>query len=316
MIEKSLSHLLLCASLALFTVVTRGADPVRHRFLAVDESRGQLHYVDQFEPAKDWTLKFPGRYRDIQLIGNNQALLSTGNGFRVYDLATREVVTEVADNAYRGSTSARRTADGRTIIGCNQDGIAIFELDASNTLQRKACFPDLKTLRLLRLTSTGTVLFGSNDREIVEVDLDGTIVKRVPVTGCKHIYQVLRRPDGHYLIASGYGSFVGELDETGRLLQKYGGNPAPQGMFYQFYAGMQALGNGNIVVCNWTGHKPEDSSKGDQLLEFNAKGELVWTWHDAERAGTLHGIIVLDGLDTGLLNDDINGVLGPVKAAK
>ena len=42
-------------------------------------------------------------------------------------------------------------------------------------------------------------------------------------------------------------------------------------------------------------------------------GKIVWQWHDAGRAGSLHGVIVLDDLDTAVLNDDVSSVLGPVK---
>jgi len=69
----------------------------------------------------------------------------------------------------------------------------------------------------------------------------------------------------------------------------------------------------NIVVCNWTGHKPGDSVKAPQLLEFDSSGDIVWHWHDPERAGTLHGVIIIDDLDAKFLHDDISSVLGPVR---
>ena len=42
------------------SVVTSGvlqAAPVMHRFLAVDESRKQLHYIDQYDETKSWSLR-------------------------------------------------------------------------------------------------------------------------------------------------------------------------------------------------------------------------------------------------------------------
>jgi len=80
--------LLLCA--------TAQAESIKHRFLAVDESRSQLHYVDQFDSSKDWTIQFPGRYRDVQLLGD-RVMTSTLNGYEEYDFQTLEKVKSVAD---------------------------------------------------------------------------------------------------------------------------------------------------------------------------------------------------------------------------
>ena len=42
-------------------------------------------------------------------------------------------------------------------------------------------------------------------------------------------------------------------------------------------------------------------------------GVLVWKWkQDSNLVSSLHQVIVLDGLDTTKLLDDINGVLAPV----
>ena len=53
--------------------------PIKHRFLAADESRGQLIYVNQFDPTQDWTLKTPEKHRDMQLIGGGKLLVNTGS---------------------------------------------------------------------------------------------------------------------------------------------------------------------------------------------------------------------------------------------
>jgi hypothetical protein len=80
-----------------------------------------------------------------------------------------------------------------------------------------------------------------------------------------------------------------------------------------FFAGFQVLKNGHLVVSNWTGHGANDSVKGHQVLEFDADGRLLWSWHDPALAGSIHGVIVLDDLDPSRLHDDICGMLGPVK---
>jgi hypothetical protein len=286
---------------------------IRHRFLAEDESRSQLLFVDQVDPSQSWVIKFPERYRDYQLVGGNRIMLNTGTGFREYDLKSQQLAREVKDPAFANITTARRLPDGRTILGGNQKGITFYELSPDDKILRTANFPALNTLRLLRLSPRGTLLFGASGNRAVEANLDGRILREVGVEGAKHIYQVLEQPDGDWLVATGYGASIVELDRDGKVLRKLGGAPAPAGLWLNFFCGFQVLKNGNIVVCNWTGHDAKDSTKAPQLLEYAPDGKIVWQWHDADGAGSLHGVLVLDDLDTGLLNDDVTSILGPVK---
>jgi hypothetical protein len=66
----------------------------------------------------------------------------------------------------------------------------------------------------------------------------------------------------------------------------------------------QTLKNGHLVVATWTGHGANDSEKGQQVVEFDSNGHVVWTWHDPKLAGSIHGVIILDDLDTKNFYDD------------
>ena len=281
---------------------------ITHRFLLEDESRAQLLYVDQREPAKNWAIKFPDRYRDYQLIGGNKVMLSTGAGYREYSLDTKQMTKEV--NGFAAITFARRRADGSTVIGGNADGITVLELGPDDQVRRKANFK-LNQVRLGRLTPQGTVLFGS-DNKLVEANLDGQVLKEYTVESCQHLYQALRTAAGHLLAATGYGASLVELDADGKVVRRFGGKDAPEArdLGYNFFAGFQVLKNGNIVVSNWTGHGAQDSVKGVQLVEFDPAGKVGWTWHDPALAGSIHGVIVLDDVDCSVLNDDASSVLG------
>jgi len=302
---------------ALVAVVALGAaraaaeEPVRHRFLALDESRSQLHYVDQLQTGQDWTLQLPGRTRDLQLVGGHRVLLSTGNGCQEYDLRTRELVKEVADPRFEGTLSVRRLATGHTIICC-AGGKKLFELDPGGQVIREATFPAVELTRLVRLTPEGTVLMGATEDKLIEVALDGRIIREMKVPGARCVYQALRLPDGRLLVATGYSATVEELAAAGQRVWKAGGLPAPEGMYFLFFAGFQVLPSGDVVVSTWTGHGADDSRKGPQLVQFNRAGDIVWQWHDPERAGSIHGVIVMDDLDPAVLNDDCAGVLGAV----
>lgn len=289
------------------------APPMKHRFLAEDESRSQLLLVDTAHPENNRAIKFPERYRDLQLVGQERVLLNTSQGFREYDLRTGEMAREVKDAKFAGCFTARRLPDGRTVLGGNRpDGVFFFELGADDRVLRSAVFPTLNTLRTVRFTPRGTLLFGAGGERIVEADLDGKILRTVTVPGAKHTYHVVEKRDGNWLAATGYGFSIVEIDRAGAVVRRWGGAPAPDGLWLYFFAGFQVLKNGHLVVCNWTGHGADDSAKAPQLLEYAPDGKLVGQWHDPKMAGSLHGIIVLDDLDPAVLNDDTHGVLGPV----
>lgn len=284
------------------------------RFLGVDESRGQLIYVDTADASKSWAVSLPVKCRDIQLIGKQLVLLSGSSGYYEYDLVTRGCVKTFSKAEYAGTMSVRRSPEGHTLIACIQQGnTVIYELDAKDELLRKALFSGRKSLRLMRVTREGTLLFGGPDNTIVEADMNGVIRREILIPGGRHVYQALRMPTGSTIVASGYGSAIIEFDAEGKELRRFAASAddKARGVNTQFFAGMQMLPDTSVVVCNWTGHRPEDSQKGPQLLQFDKDGKLIWSWHDAVFAGTLHGVIVLDHLDSAVLCDDSNGVLAP-----
>lgn len=300
--------------LALLAFGAAEARAIEHRFLAIDESRGQLHLVDQRNTNQGWTLKLPERCRDYQLIGNNEILLSSTTGYYVYNLTTRALVKQMHEQRYDGASSVRRLADGRTLLGCNQNGITVFELGPDDALLRTAKFPELNTLRLMRLSPTGTLLFGANGNLVIEASLTGKVLARFTLPEpAKHIYQVLRLPNGHLLAAAGYGHYLAEIDAAGNIVKHIAGSSQPPETNPDFWCGYQVLKNHNIVMCNWTGHDPSDSTKAPQIIEFDRTGKLLWSWHDPILAGTLHGVVILDDLDTAVLNDDSSGTLTKAK---
>ena len=311
--RRILTWLAALAGVVLLGTSRLPAAGLRHRFLAVDESRGQLVYVDEYDASKDWTLKLAGKHRDLQLVGGNRVLLATPNGYREYDLADRRLVKEVT--GYPGGVSARRLPDGRTILACNARGVTFYEIDAQNRLLRQASFPVAST-RVVRLTPQGTMLFGSGN-QVFEGDLTGALLHTFSLPEGAWAYQALRLPNGHLLVAGGYHPRMYELDTDGRLVETIFSQPAEDARSLGFHLleGFQILSQGDLVICNWTGHGANDSSKGVQIVQYSAGGKLVWQWHDSARAGSINGVIILDDLDPAVLNEDTSSVLQPVRRA-
>lgn len=95
----------------LLTLQSLWAGEIRHRFLAKDESRSQLLYVDQTDPLKDWVIQLGAKCRDTQLAGKNILLVSSPDGYREYSLADRQMIKEVKGYRWRDvrPTPARRS---------------------------------------------------------------------------------------------------------------------------------------------------------------------------------------------------------------
>lgn len=287
------------------------AGEIRHRFIAKDESRCQVLYVDQTDPSKDWVIELGAKCRDTQLAGNNILLISSPDGYREYSLANRKMIKEV--KGYPGAMSARRQPDGRTILACAQKEVTAYELSAGDKVLRKAVFKAPST-RIVRLTPQGTFFFGCKE-QLFEGDLNGNVLRTLALPQGSWVYQALRKPNGNLLVSGGYNPCIFELDPNGKVLKTIGGKEGAEAkaLGYRFFGAMQVLKNGDIIVCNWTGHGPKDGEKGAQILQFDSSGKVVWKWHDPVRAGSIHGVIIMDDLDPTVLNDDVSSVLGPVK---
>ncbi|MGD0090665.1 MAG: hypothetical protein ABSE73_12160 [Planctomycetota bacterium] len=304
------------AAVALAAALQAGEhEPIKHRFLLYSEGRGMLYYVNERDPAKDWDLNLGHTLRDFQLIGNHQFIIAQGFGYSVWDLESRKLVQDVHVPDFGGGLTARRRADGATVLGANvKDGVMIVELDKQNAVTRKATFPGIKTLRMIRLASDGNVLL-SEEKGLTEVAFDaqapngGKVVRSIPLPHDRNAFMALKTEDGSCFVSGGFAKALFEFAPDGKLRRELALKDVPAAAGPTFFAGFQVLKNGHVVVCNWTGHAPPDSAKGWQLVEFAADGALVWHWHNAERAGTALNIAVLDDLDENMFLDDSSGTM-------
>ncbi|MDR2430631.1 MAG: hypothetical protein LBD14_07090 [Puniceicoccales bacterium] len=282
---------------------------IKHRLLLLDESRSQLLCVDQLAPEKNWQCKIAGGPAwGLQLTGNGNVLTAVPKlgGFREYNLESRKEVRAAFDaKRFAGAICATRLPDGHTVLGCERrGGVRIFLLDPKDKEVASWHFPEIKSIRQIRRTVRNTLLFGSGSDWIYEVSMEGKILRKARLAGAKYVYQVVELPNGNLLAAAGYGAFLAELTWDGKIVRKLGGLPAPKGLTYIFMSQFQVLKNGHILVATWTGHASGDSKKGQQLVEFDATGKVVWSWHDPALAGSIHSVIVLDDLDASQFDED------------
>ena len=291
------------------------APALRHDVIAIDEGLGNLLRIDEFDPSRNWRVPIGHPHpRDLQLIGQGRILLSHDRGMAVYDLADGHRESDLA--TYAEVSSARRLANGNTLLASVLPGpapaMSVVELDPQNRVQATTVYPG-HYVRLMRQTARHTFLFGMNDR-ITEGDGAGNFIWSAAVPGFRHAWKAVRLADGRTLASAGYGAFLVVWDPAGKILRKFGGAAeVPASVHPYFYADFQLLPNGDVVVANWQGHGPGHGQAGQQLLEFDPQGRIVWQWQDGRIASSLQAVLVLDGLNPALLYDERNGIEEPLR---
>lgn len=282
------------------------------KLLLRDEGKNQLSYLDMSDSSKNWNEPVPSG-RDIQLVGKGRVLIGTGSGYEERDIETGKKLYELT--SYKGTISARRLRNGNTLlVGLDwqeKEGIVLVEVNEQGETKRLIVYPGFTYVRLVRETVKSTLLVTA-DNTVFEGDMDGNILWQAKLVGNDHphAWQPLRLANGQTVVSGGYTGNIQFFDTDGSLIRTIGG---PEKVNPKFYAGLQILPNGNLVVINWQGHGPDRGEKGIQLLEYAPDGELVWSWkQDANVFSSLHAVIILDGLDLDLLHiEDENGVLVP-----
>ena len=268
-------------------------EPLRHRFLCVDNGRNLLILVDQFHPDRSWTTAIPPGSRDIQLLGKkglppDRALASHGNGAAEYDLATGERLGWAVER-YRDIQTAVRLENGETLLG-RVDG-TIYRLDPQGREIGVTPPPTTLNIRLMRVAPDGSLVLSAADpRAIVEVDSAGRLLRQTPLPGKG--YKSIRLDRGTYLSGTGDECKIAEIGRDGKILSYVGGKKEHPQLGLDFCSGWDLLPNGNRVMANWLGHGKH--GKGVHLAEFTADNRLVWQWADHRLAQQVTNVVVLE----------------------
>ncbi len=289
-------------------------DPtIKHRTLLTDEGNASVLLLDQFG-GKEWTVPIEGSGRDMQLIGNNRVMVSTAaGGYIEYDLTDGGVKKTL--KGFGAVQTAVRLPSGHTLLsGDNLDGssgIVVLDLDAQDKQVGKTVFAGLTTLRIMRVTAEGTLLFGSQTK-VIEAKRDGTIIWQTEIPGAV-VYKALRLPNGNTWVATGYSTTLVLIAHDKTILKTISGANMPKDIAPHFFGDFQILPNGHIAMTNWPNHGPGHGTEGIQALELDTAGQVVWQYQqDPARISSLHGILVLDGLDPQIAYGESQGNLTPL----
>jgi len=288
-------------------VATCFTQPIKHKFLYVDAARCSLYCVDQNNPSAFWAAGgFTTNGHDIQLVGSNRVMASNQTAYFEFNIATGEKVVTVRNVNITNIQSARRLPDGRTILWCADK--KFHYIDSTGTILKTVQINDGGSyIRYFRITEQNTFIFGAGNA-LLETDTNGVILKSIPYGEC---YKVLRTHDGMLYAANGHQQTLSKMDSNGNVKKVFGtGSP---GFNYGYIADFNILKNGHIVATNWYSNSIGGGQSGRGIVEWDTSGAVVWSYDSARyRIDSPHALIILDGLNTAVLNDERTGHVEPV----
>jgi hypothetical protein len=292
-----------------------------HKLILADEGNGKVHFIDLNNPSDKWSLTSSNR--DLQLIGNGKLMVSdnNGKGYSEVSIATGTRIKHVDITGVSGGINSAFRLSANDIY-CASDGspAKVFKVDSTGKTVKTITISLDASVRICRPTTSGTFLVGGKVAGMM-CEFDSTGKKIWECNAGGEPYMALRLPNGTTLISNGYGGQMVLADKKGTILKKFPSeeDKKKDSLFWKaakpnFFAGFQILRNGNIVVSNWQGHGTSYGNSGFQLIEIDsALTRVVSYWkQNATMVSSLHGVIVLDSLDTGVLHSDYNGVMQPL----
>lgn len=286
--------------------VGAGGAPMHNELILYDDNGGQLLYVNNANPGKNWTSK-SGTGRDLQLIGGGKVMLGKSDGWDEYSLTNGMKVG--GQHGFSGTQAAHRLADGTTVLATvSGSSIVLKMVGATGTVTSQITYAGFSYVRLVRPTATGTFLVGA-DTMAFEGDNKGNVLWKVTVPGGRHTWKAMRLANGNVAVTSGYGATLVIFDGAGKVLQTIGGKSQPNATAIapEFYADFHVMPGGNLFVVNSQADRVMDNSI--QLLEYNQAGMLVWQQKQPMGVHSVEEAIVLDGLDTTKLQVEPEGQL-------
>ncbi len=292
--RREFSRLSACA-LGLTAIRLQAETPVaaapRHRFLCCDYQGNRVAIV-----AADGTVEWDFAAttpQDCWLLPNGNVLFCHQRGAREVS-REKQVVWEYKAPAEAQCHSCQPLPDGRVLVA--ECGLSrLVEVDRKGADVREIRIASqAKNLghqfRGVRRTSDGhTWVCLMDEKKIIELAPDGTLLRELPVDGFPHA--AVKLPNGHLLVTLGQAGKVIELDEKLKVAWEIGAAELP-GNALRLTAGCQRLPNGNTIICNYLGGG--FMGKQPQAFEVTPDKRVVWEFADHAHFKTLNQICRLD----------------------
>ena len=309
-IIRIMKHLMTSWAACMAALSVFAAEPVR-RIVLSDESRARIHYYDSTDPAKCFWVDAEKSTWDMQPVGTRQPgqigcyRYLCRSGFKVVDMDARKHVDEFRHPALNNLSAVSDLPDGGFIATVNPGGkkkaILVRRFSKDRKLVCTYTFSGIFNCRTMQRLENGELVLahetGFSHVRLPEGDRDqeGVVIRSGRMPHARNMYHALPTNDGAgYWGGAGYAAEVVHFDRNGKVLQTFSA-PSKDGLKGYFYGQIKEMDDKRLLVTNWTGHRPDDSKKGWQLIEFDANREVSWTLYDPKRYGSIHGFVELEG---------------------
>ncbi|TKG93938.1 hypothetical protein EYV94_14365 [Puteibacter caeruleilacunae] len=113
------------------------------------------------------------------------------------------------------------------------------------------------------------------DKTVREYNAKGEVIKEIKRPN--HVYMAQRLKHGQTAISDQYAISV--YDKNGKLIWEFDTKAHPELGVYHL-TGFQFLDNGDVLICNWLGHRPYH--KGVPLFKVTKDKKVTWKYTNAE----------------------------------
>jgi hypothetical protein len=275
----------------------KGPNSICHEFIATDNARHVVNYVNEFDPSKNWTSVSVGPTanspRTIEIVRNKDAkkkravLVSTNTGFAELDLVDGAILRQ--QGGFTGVTSANRLPDESTALAIIDNITFVDESGATIRTLPLPVGPDLRAIN--RNPKDGHFWFSKREN-IFEVDGEtGAVLWQANMGVGTKGYSVWWRKHGGAYATTGDPSTVIELNASGQIVNTVGGKA--EFPFLDFFSGFVRRQNGSFVVANWLGHLAAPAPDAPHLVELTSENKEVWRWGDQTLARQITSVHVL-----------------------
>ncbi len=272
-------------------VCPKPAGQICHEFIANDNGKNQVSYVNEFN-GETWTTPVgSGGFNsprtieivdNVKAVGGKAVLVSVNTGYVEFDLSNGAKLIEVKAQNTSGVTGACRLADGTTALGV----VSKIVIIQASGIPTAAGFnlPVGDNLRAINLNRATGEYWLSKTETVYRLSATGQQLWSASMGAGTKGYAVWWREGGGAYATTGEPAQIVEIDANKQIVATIGGrdNPAFDAYKLDFFSGFVRTANGNYVVANWLGHLGANAGKDTPMvIEFEpdgASGKVVWTW--------------------------------------
>jgi len=260
------------------------AGGICHEFIANDNGRNVINYVNEFSTAPGgvvWKTNVgdtgANSPRTIEIVdnakakGGKAALVSINRGYAEFDLTDGMLLAKV--QSFSGVTGACRLPNGNTALGQYP---VIRIVSPTGASVQTINLPSGDNLRAINRNPANGTYWLSLTNFVYEVSDSGQQMWMGNMGSGTKGYAVWWRDGGGAYATTGEPATVIEMNQTGTIVSTVGGRT--KFPILDFFSGFVRTPNGNYVVANWLGHIASPAADRPHVIELTPQNTMPWTW--------------------------------------